>query len=414
MTLSWSFLRRNKILVLILIISLLAGLIVITYTGLTALNFGDAIDYLKAAEAIQNKLPYPRESRQEFFRAPGYPFVITAIWEITGISGVPILKIFNVLFHVGSTYLVIKISKTELSQKVSLFCAFLYALNPFSLYQLSGIATEPLITLVFLAFFYLITRKPTSLNIFLLTITSISCVAIRPEYIFPIVLLILAKILWNWRRRESVVQCLVVLISLTLALSLWGYSNKKATGDYILLTDATNWQLWFGSTDVMFRNYPFSTPKHTDFNFEQLNSLRSQMQVFKSRWGDKYALGSPNEKSDFWGVAFTERVHSIGIVNYAKAIFIKGVIFWRPFLSPASYGEKLFILSLFVFLPLTIFTAMGIIFYWRRNKFKPSILIFCVTLSMLTIVHAFQMPDLRFRIPVFMPFASIMAGAFTW
>lgn len=407
--------RRNWILITILLVALLFGLAIVIATGLSATNFGDANDYFNAAHAIESRLPYPREGGNwPFFRPPGYPFVVATIWKITGTSSISVLKLLNVICHVASTYLVFRISKLEIRHSVALFCAFLYAVNPFSLYQLSGISTEPLITFLFLAFVYLLLSKPTPINMILISVTAIGCIATRPEYIFAIVPIIVLKLFWQRIGRKSLVRGLVSLTAIILALSFWGYSNKKATGDFILLTDATNYQLWMGSTDVIFNNYPLKISNKDDFNQRQLASLNNEIQIHKKEWGEKYATATVKERSDLWGEALNERIHSIGFLEYSRAILAKGVVFWRPFLSPASYGFKVFFLSLLFFSAITIFTIFGIISYWRKNELRSMIFIFSFTLGVLTIVHMLQMPDIRYRIPVYMPFALIMSGALAW
>lgn len=406
--------RRNWILITILLLALLFGLAIVIATGLSAANFGDANDYLNAAYAIEKRLPYPREGEYlPFFRPPGYPFTIATVWKITGISGISILKLLNVFFHIASSYLVFKISKLGIRHANSLFCAFLYAVNPFSLYQLSGISTEPLITFLFLAFTYLLLSKPTPINVVLVSVTALSCIATRPEYMFAIVPIIIIKFFWQRAGLESLIRGLVALTVLTLALSFWGYSNKRATGDFIILTDATNYQLWMGSTDVIFNNYPLKI-SNNDFNQRQSVSLNNEIQIQKEAWGEKYTNATVKERSDLWGEALNERIHSIGLLKYSKETLAKGVVFWRPFLSPASYSFEVVLLSLLIFSPITIFTVVGIVSYWRRNELKSMILIFGITLCVLTIVHMLQMPDIRYRIPVFMPFALIMSGALTW
>jgi hypothetical protein len=407
--------RHNWILITILLTALLFGLAIVIATGLSTANFGDANDYLNAAYAIEKGLPYPREGGNwPFFRPPGYPFAIATIWNITGISGISILKLLNVFCHVASSYLVFKISKLEIRHAISLFCAFLYAVNPFSLYQLSGISTEPLITFLFLAFAYLLLRKPTPINMVLISITALSCIATRPEYIFAIVPIIIIKSFWQRMGQKSLIRGMVALTVLTLALSFWGYSNKKATGDFIVMTDATNYQLWMGSTDVIFNNYPLKISNNDNFNQRQLASLNKEIQEHKAAWGEKYTKASVKERSDLWGEALKERVHSIGFLKYSKAILAKGVVFWRPFLSPASYSFEVFLLSLLIFSTITIFTIVGIISYWRKNELRSMMFIFCFTLGVLTIVHMLQMPDIRYRIPVFMPFTLIVSGVLTW
>ena len=407
----WYSLRRNWKLISILFFALLSGLAVIAYTDLGAGNFGDAVDYLNAAHAIEQKLPYPREGSLPFFRPPGYPYVIATIWKLTGISGIPILKLFNVFFHVGSTLLVSRIAKLGFNQRISIICALLFSFNPLSLHQLSGISTQPLLATLFLWFVYMMMKLPNIKNNILVALISVACVATRPEYIFVIIPVLVLSIFSQNPKKLHIRRVLTVLVILFLPLTVWGYENKKATGNFILLTDATYYHLWMGATDVVEKNYPMKVPASDTFTADQFASLMNEIKAQKNSSVLPYSTSSIKERSDLWRNAFIERIQTIGLGHYAQLLLFKGLVFWRPFLSPAAYSSKLVMVSFVILLPISIGTIVGIIRFARRERTRMLVRIYCLSLSVLTLIHMAELPDMRFRVPMFIPFALIMSGA---
>ena len=401
---------HQKWLVFLVFISFSIGLILVFFKGFNQYNFGDAPDYINAATSIFNNTPYLRENLAwPFFRAPGYPFAISSIWTLAGFQGIWMLKVFNVMCHSMSTYLVFRISRFSLSEKQSFLVALFYVFNPFSLLQLSGVQTEPRITCLFLAFVYLICIKPSSLRIFFLALVSVFTIATRPEYLFVIVPILFLSLFLRQFPKGSKLRGIIVIAMIIISLSWWGVQNEKATGSFLPLTDATNFQLWQGSTAVIQQNYPLRTPPSLDFTNDQMKRLVTEIRDQEALWGKDYLTASVSSKSEFWKRAYLENIRE-NPTRYVKFTLLKSLIFWRPFLNPPSYGLKVTIGSSFVLLPMTLFMIFGIIRYRKQKDSQLMVLSFTIGCIVLTLIHAAQLPDVRYKIPIFVPFATLMAG----
>ena len=65
-------------------------------TGINDPKFGDSQQYLLSARAIFNGQEYPRILEGwPFFRAPGYPFLVSTLWKISSYDSIVTLKLFN-------------------------------------------------------------------------------------------------------------------------------------------------------------------------------------------------------------------------------------------------------------------------------------------------------------------------------
>lgn len=386
------------------------GIIAVTFTGIGLPNFGDATDYLSAASTIHNQDPYLRDGLTwPFFRAPGYPFVISTIWTLTGVDHIWPLKIFNVVCHSLSTYLVFRLSQFSLSKKRSLLVAFIYLINPFSLLQLVGVQTEPLITCMFLAFVFLMCSEVSNIKIFLLAVVSVFAIAVRPEYLFMILPTVLFSFVLRKFPNRSKSRAIIVSSMIVASLAWWGMLNEKATEAFLPLTNATNFQLWQGSTSVIQQNYPWHTSTYPEFNDDQMEKLVTEVKDQEMRWGERYSSASIALKSEFWKSAYLENVKE-NPLRYIEYTLLKAVVFWRPFLNPPSYGAVVSMGSSIILVPLSLFMVIGLVRYRKEKNVQTLIFTFGVGFIFLTLIHAVQVADFRYRIPLFIPFATLMAG----
>ena len=404
------WLRTNQMLLGVLALAAVASSLFIIMTGIGATNFGDAGDYLRGANAFYNHLAFPRDGSWPYFRPPGYPMIISLWWNITFTHQIWSLKILNILLHIGSTYLIFKLSNRLTNKKVAVSCAIFYAINPFSLLQVVGVQTEPLITLLFLAFVYLILNRDKSRNFLPLVLVTVISVSVRPEYVFIMVPIIVYFLFKNSLRSISTRNLTGVLVILALSLTFWGFQNKKNDGGgFLLLTDATNYQLWLGSTPIIAQNYPVLEKYSADFNRIQFQRVRESILNIENNPNAHYSSLSIIERSEFWKSLYLENVNQ-NRSTYFRNTLMKATVFWRPFLSPASYSPRVSLGSAILLVPFNIFFLFGLIKFWRERRDRQFLCAFIFSLLVLTGIHAVQMPDMRYRVPIFMPFAIMMAG----
>ena len=391
-----------------------ASLSIVYFKGIGVVDFGDGQDYLRSAASIFSEQGYLREGLTwPFFRPPGYPFVIACIWKVLGVESIIALKLFNILLHLLSTLIISKILRHHYNQNTAIVGMILFGLNPFVLLPLADIQTEPLILFLFLVFSYFLVKQSTYLNLALTALLALLITAVRPEYLFVILVICLILLFSRLKSQKTVIKSLCILFVLTFSLSWWGVQNKKATGSFIVLTNATDYLLWNGSTEQIYENYSLSLRYNPHFDTEQYISIQDEIQRNVANWGSSYSNTTIGKKSLFWRSAYFENVKASPLRYFAKTLE-KMTIFWRPFLNPNSHGIKTSGLSMLILLPITIGTVLSL-FNFRRKVLKDILVLSYLSgLGVLTIVHMFQMPDQRYKFPLLIPLSSIILAPFIW
>lgn len=343
-----------------------------------------------------------------FFRPPGYPLLIAGVWFISGEGNIFALKCFNILCHSISSYLTYRIASGVLTGRKAMLAAVIFACNPFSLFMVSTISTEPLTTLLFLLFVISLTGKNNYLKYFSLIISLLLIVSTRPEYFFVVTPILAALIVIRSTSKILRNQSLVALVMLLISIFAWGNANTKATGDFIPFTDAANYHLWVGSTEMIRENYAIQQLGNLDFDTVQYNRLIDQIELKKSQWGENYAKGSLKDRQELWWNAYSANVTQMGLPNYFLLLLYKGVVFWRPFLNPGSYTPLELLATTPFLVVFTVGFLIGLIQLKAWKSFPKLIHINLFALIVLTGVHMFQQPDLRYRLPIFLPISSIL------
>lgn len=381
---------------------------IIFWKGISEVDFGDGQDYLKSAKSILDNSGYLREGLTwPFFRPPGYPFFIATVWKVSGTESILLLKLFNVAFHLISTYLVFRIVTRNHRRNTGIIGALLFGLNPFVLIPLTEIQTEPLTLLLFLLFSYLISGKYNKFSVILIPFASIFIVAVRPEYLIIILSICLVMLFKSHRNSKVITQVSVIVLILVTSISWWGNQNRQASGSFIPLTNATSYLLWNGSTEYIYRNYEISLQYDPKFDSTQYIGIQNEIKSKIDIWGSQYSQGGLGGQSNLWMSAYFANIQE-DPSKYVIKTFEKAAIFWRPFLNPRSHGFTTSLLSLVILLPLSF--GAGVILVKNRRQLKKELFVkaYLAGFVGLTIVHAFQMPDQRYKFPLLIPFASIL------
>jgi len=406
--------RENALTISAFTIVTFVSLFVVAKKGIYLVDFGDGQDYLRSASSIFSGHGYLREGLTwPFFRPPGYPFAIACIWKIIGADSIAALKLFNIALHLLSTVIIYRLLRRNYNHKTSLVGIAIFGLNPILLLPLSDIQTEPLILFLFLAFSYLITKKYSHINLVSISLLSISITAVRPEYLFAILLICIILLSSRFRTRTLVVKTLSIIFALTLSLSWWAIQNKKATDSYIILTNATDYLLWNGSTEQIFANYSINFKNNPNFDSEQYIEIQNEIDSRINKWGTEYSSASIGKKSSFWRNEYIQNVKA-NPVRYLGKTVEKMFIFWRPFLNPSSHGIKTSVISMLILLPITAGTAARLFFIRRKALKDILVLSYLAALAALTAVHMLQMPDQRYKFPLLIPLSALVLAPPIW
>lgn len=391
-------------------VSGIAGLSLILLTGPENGNFGDAKDYLDAGQSLRLGNGYPRESSLPFFRPPGYPFVIAVVWSATGVENMLILKLFNLALHLLTGLLVYAVCKRQADEVAATFGSAFFLLNPLSIFPISQISNTTLTTFLFALFLYG-AIKLSRVSAIWITVSTLLIVATRPEYL-PIITLCLISLMFVWRRNGSrLISVLVALILLCASLFAWGKSNYQATGDFILLTDATYYHLWLGASKVMDNNYGLAGLGESGFRQTQEQILSIERQELLHVWGDSYQNASIGERQKFWRSAYLDAVESRGVSGYASLLLKKAITFWRPFLSPSHYDTLAVGVSFLIIGILTIALFSRLVWLTRKRLIPEFTVVSGISLTVLSFMHTLFNPDLRYRFPIFLVLGAVcLAG----
>jgi hypothetical protein len=367
-------------------------------------NFGDAGQYLKSAEAIYNSTEYPRILEEwPTFRMPGYPFLISILWKATSLNSVVVIKLFNAICVGIIATIIYKLANRHLTSKFSLFAGILIGLNPFLYLQSTEVSTEVITMTLFLLFVCILTGRNFTARVAILSILVASLTFIRPEYLF----ISLPILMWSaFKSDRRYLNLFIVLVIVGTPLHIWGLQNQKATGSY-LFSNSGNFQLWMGTTETIKDNYRLSFENSKNFSQNQFLRLKKEVMDVQQKHSFTQSSQDVDRQSNIWFQEFKSSVQAEPL-HYIKNVIYKGVVFWRPFLNPQSYSQFEVFGSLLVFLASYILTLLGVIVSLRRRVFYREMHVFLFSFVSLTIIHAIQMPDLRYRITILEPFSAIM------
>jgi hypothetical protein len=378
-------------------------------TGIDSPKFGDSGHYLAAAQAIYNSEEYPRLTQGwPFFRAPGYPYLISTIWQITAYDSILALKIFNSICMGLLALGIYLLARRIMSQNFAIIGAVLGTLNPFVFSQSLEVSTETTTAVIFIYFIYFLTNSEFKTKGLLLGILITGLTLIRPEYLF---ILVASLVFYYSFTSFNLRKLIIPILFVALSLNFWGLANKKATGSYMPLTNATSFHLWFGSSEFVYNNYPLEFQDTTKFSKKQFNHMVSEMEVVKDKYAFQTTISDIPRQSEAWFNEFRLNVEKDKL-NYVKNLFVKAAIFWRPFLNPSAYGPNLVWASFVILIPLMLFSSIGYIHAIRSRIFRGEVIAITNCLIVLTIIHALQIPDFRYRVPVQLPVLALFTAYF--
>jgi hypothetical protein len=406
--------NSRPLVVLTIFMGFLVSFIFTAKGGFSESTFGDSADYINSARSVfSNEGFYRGDSTWPFFRPPGYPFTIAITWFLVGSESIIALKILNLVLHLSSTFLLFRLANIRFSQRASIFSASFFLFNPFTLMPLSEVQTETITTFLFISFVLLILAQNSFFTTAALCFVSVYLVAVRPEYLIFLALTVICILAIKSTRREYLSKILILTTCLILSLSWWGFQNKKATGDFILLTNAGSYFLWNGSTDLVLDNYAISLRHDPNYDKRTYEALQKEISDLKTSWGKEFEDASTGKKSSYWFQAYTENVKQ-NPTRYVLKTFEKGVVFIRPFLNPRSHGLEIALMSLIVLLPMTISVSYVIFDGLRKKIYDPAIGIMIIGFISVMLVHMLQMPDQRYKMPVFVPLFAYSSGGIAY
>ncbi|MBX3278754.1 MAG: glycosyltransferase family 39 protein [Acidobacteria bacterium] len=400
----------------------LAASVIIFVVGPHTVNFGDAGDYMAAAQRVLDNQHYPRESSLPFFRPPFYPYFIAAVWILVPGSVLAVKLVQAILFGL-TCWLLYRIGGLLYGEnhQAALIGAMLYALNPLALLQVGDIQTESLHAfLVALGVYSLmIALRGDAVNHkwALFAGAAFGAASLCRPTAYPIGLLLSAGVIVIGHRignRADYYKSAGLMIAgIFLVISPWAISNRVATGEWILITDGGGYHLWLGNHPALIRFYEGGFDSRKEFDEYSNDYLQRRLpEEIMAGWDNAggYKSLSLKQRESLWQRAALENMTTYPWLTLRLWIY-KAWGFWRPWLSSNAY-PKLMVVGSGVFLVfLYILAASGIILYGRTVQSLRLFAILAILFIGATIVHVITHVMMRFRLPYIDPYLCLFAGA---
>ena len=382
--------------------------------------FGDAQDYLEAARRLLQGRGYPREASLPFFRPPLYPLLIALIWAVMPNDSLSVLLVQAVL-HAVTCWLLFWIGVRGIGNHwAALIGATSYALNPFSLWQLMNIQTEPLHTLLVAFGMLFLThgilderfhRRNTFLGGVAFGLASLC----RPTAL-PVGLAMSFGVGLIRRGDTFGMQIsgpALLLLGLGLPIAPWTIANWRTTSEFILITDGGGYHLWLGNHPAELPIYEgrFRSRSEFDsysFRYLQQDLVRSKIDEWERSGG--YRSLSLKQRERLWNKEFWKNLSQNKAVTI-RLFFYKILSYWRPWLLPGAYSCVAVLASGILLVGLYGFALAGVGLVSRTARGQHWLLLVAVLFLSSTATHAITHVMIRFRLPYVDPYLFLLAGA---
>lgn len=340
------------------LLGVLASLFAFTVTiirGIEHLGIDDAKGYVDQAHGMIHGWSFMLANPNSFEHGLGFSFAIALTFLLTNGTSLLLFKVILAIGHGLSTYLVARIGLgMELRKILWISGALIFALDPFIFIAATDIQTESLTTLIVLywAFLYLFPIANTwkgKLHIFFFPLSGFFSVAIRPNSILPF-LFIAVLIYFKWFHEKVKLLFLGLSTSLFLGLIvLFEVFITRLYSGFVFLSPVGG-----GNAEFMCRTE--FIPQYLGMVSRAENTRINEIATGSTTASDILA-SHPNMSTSALNHALT----NIGIstcldhpLQSAWVMFIKTFALWRPFTVFGAYSPKIFLVSLILWLPLTV------------------------------------------------------------
>jgi len=387
-------------------------------TGRDNDGFSDSPDYIAAARMLIEHGSYPAVGGLSFFRAPLYPFFMAMTWIVTGES-VFAVKVVQSVLHVVTVLMIFRTAKfLSGSALVATISGFLFAVNPFFLYQASAVQTEALHTFLVTLGLLLLVRMIVSEDGFDLITAAAAGVSFglaalcKPSALGVGIVLAVVMFALCFRRKKSFAASAVMVVAMYAAILPWSFYNLKTRGEFILINDAGGFALWSGNHSANLRVYEghFASKEETQQYQDYLGKELAAEQIAEwERTGVGYDRLSYKERESLWQQKAIENAKADPGITL-RLIFWKLVAYWRPWLSADIYSTKGMLISAVMLVPLLVLGLAGMFISLKRQRTRKVVILYVVMLLFVSAVHAIVVSSIRLRLPYVDPFLTIFAS----
>ena len=349
-----------------------AALILTYIRGFENTHYPDAPLFISQAESILRGWNYMTLHPLVFEAPLGFPVLISSTFLINGGTSLALFKIFLSLCHGISTFLVASIGiRMGLPRLFWILAALFFSLDPFMLSAATDIQVEPLVTLIVLFWAYLFllpseNSKRYILQIICFPISGFIAITFRPNILIPFLLLsILMFRSWftNHLSRSLMLTSISIFFSL---LTVYEVFLSRLYGGFVFLAANGGLNTVLTCRDQFLSQYLgfISTKQNSQINHSYYAYLQNLRKDLIAR--------QPN-------ISFSQLNHeylSTGLatclenpIKSSYVLIVKSIALWRPYTVFGAYGTKVALISLFIWLPLTLATVW---YLTRSNLTMPN------------------------------------------
>ncbi len=369
-------------------------------------------DYVTQAEEMLRGWSYMLSHPNPLGHGIGFSLLIAFTFLITNSTSFVMIKVLFAICHGVSVYLIARIGfQIGLKKPLWVLASIFYAVDPFVLFSVSDVTTEPIIALFVLywAFLFLRVMKGgnlDNLHILLFSLSGFYSVFARPNSILPFAM-IATFIFYKWIKAGVSKVALSFSISIFSSLLIvYEIILTKLYAGFVFLSPAGGYNAEVMCSKVF-------VPQYLGFISQAENTRINNWVYGATKSGEIFAnqeiYNIPAANRELWKIGINsclaQPLESLGV------LLIKPFALWRPYVVYGAYSPTVFFASMLLWVPLTI---AAIYFLTRRNltpvqsQFRNYFLILAVSF---TISLELTPTQIRHRVAFAEPFYWIF---FVW
>ncbi len=416
--------KRNWTVIIPCITAITFSIFAIWFFGYEKIEFGDAEDYINAANSFLNGTPYPRRSVfHPMFRPPLFSFLIAMIWSVFPDSIIAV-KLFQAVLHGAAVFVIFKIIYEVLQKETpAFFGALICAVNPLLVAHTVDFYTEPLHTFLCAAAMWLLVKFLKNDEFLYRKAFGTGAIfglatLCRPAILGVAVCLVAVVFLIQFkevRRMKYLLASALMFVGICAVIAPWTWQNYRDTGEFILVNDGFSYNLWLGNLPETIKLYEGGFESKEE-NERFANYIWGEVQAEKLKeleQTDNYSSLKFNEREKVWRrEAVKEMTQDYNLT--ARLMLGKFAAFWTPFLNPFTYGYEIVALVALFVTGTYVFGIYGAYVFSRNETGMKFIILLAVSVLVTTAIHVLIFGFVRYRVPNVDPYLSMLSGVALW
>jgi len=391
----------------------LASFLLSLRVGLNSWSFPDAVHFIKQANAMNSGFQYMENNPDEMQFPFGLPTIIAIMFRIQGSDSLMTSKLILICFHVAALIcFTLIVRKIIVNPKIQFITILAFSFDPFILSQAIDLQTEPITTFFILwwCYVYLSEIRETKrgfLTIVLFYLSGIFEVITRPNSLIPFIG-IGVLVFMKHRKSEMLLKFHLLGMSIFLGgLLIFQAFLWTVFGGFFFLAANGGQNLVLACRHEFVPQYLglASESQNQDINawyFQYLNDIISKIM------SDQTMVSIPQLNKELFKIGFENCTNNL--LETTGLIVLKVFGLWRPSTVFGAYGATIFVLSILIWLPLSIAAC---VYMLRKTSdlYQQEFKYFIITLWVLFTISLFpSATQIRHRIAFSEPFLWIIAG----